>query len=100
GTMSSRRDNAFAAAFATLHPRLALLAEGRVDLRLLHASPHRPARFTGAVVEALQNKGIPAAALADLDSTLTRPTPSSRAIEADPDAQLRKTSGNPGVGVG
>jgi hypothetical protein len=98
--MSSRRDKEFAAAFATLHPRLALLAEGRVDLRRLHASGDRPERFTGAVVEALQHEGVPAAALAEMDSTLTRPAPAQPATVAAPDTQRRKASRNPGLRVG
>jgi hypothetical protein len=71
GTMTGRGDRGFAAAFATLHPRLALLAEGRVDLKALHTPDGPPRRFTSAVVEALQQHGIPAAALAETDSRIS-----------------------------
>jgi hypothetical protein len=97
GTMSGRNDNEFAAAFATLHPRLALLAEGQVDLRALHASSNRTARFTGVVVAALQQRGIPAAALLETDSALGV-VPGSGAPERE--TWQRKASGNPGLGVG
>ncbi|MGW6276940.1 hypothetical protein [Kribbella sp. NPDC055071] len=97
GTMTSRNDNGFAAAFATLHPRLALLAEGHEDLRALHAASNRTARFTGVVVAALQQRGIPAAALLETDSAL-HTVPGATAPERE--TWQRKVSGNPGLGVG
>ena len=69
-----------AAAFATLHPRLALLAEGRVDLRALHTPDAPPQRFTSAVVEALQRHGIPAAALVETDSRMSHPRTAKAAM--------------------
>jgi hypothetical protein len=72
GTMTCSANEGFAQAFATLHPQLALLAEGRVDLQQLYDSGVRNGRFTGAVVEALQQQGIPAAVLTQADSTLKR----------------------------
>ncbi|NUR96898.1 MAG: hypothetical protein HOV67_16755, partial [Kribbellaceae bacterium] len=70
GTLTCRGDNAFAKAFATLHPRLALLAEGRVDLRDLLTAQTGPGRFTATVVDALQQRGIPASALTGTDSRI------------------------------
>jgi hypothetical protein len=70
GTMRGAADGGFAAAFATLHPRLAQLAEGRVDLRDLFNTTPRSARFTGAVTEALQSNGVPASVLSELDHSL------------------------------
>ncbi|MFF0268431.1 hypothetical protein [Kribbella sp. NPDC004536] len=70
GTLTCRGDNAFAKAFATLHPRLALLAEGNVDLRELLAAQNGPGRFTATVVDALQQRGIPASALTGTDSRI------------------------------
>jgi hypothetical protein len=91
GTMTgrSRDDNDFAAAFATLHPRLALLAEGRVDLRQLYESGAHNGRLSGAVVEALQQQGIPAAVLAELDHIVKRKTPAEEEAEADGAEQRR-----------
>jgi hypothetical protein len=43
-----------------------------VDLQQLYDSGVRNGRFTGAVVEALQQQGIPAAVLTQADSTLKR----------------------------
>ncbi|GAA2832145.1 hypothetical protein [Kribbella solani] len=92
GTMTSRGDGGFAAAFATLHPHLAVLAEGRVDLRALHAAGAGSRRFTGTVVDALQQHGIPASALAETDSRMGRShtgedtpkTPARRGHTANP----------------
>lgn len=80
GTMTGRGDRGFAAAFATLHPRLALLAEGRVDLQALHTPDAPPRRFTSAVVEALQQHGIPAAALVETDSRMSHPRTAKAAM--------------------
>ncbi|WP_327634411.1 hypothetical protein OHB24_31075 [Kribbella sp. NBC_00482] len=92
GTMTGRGDGGFAAAFATLHPRLALLAEGRVDLRALHVPDAPPRRFTSAVVEALQQHGIPAAALAETDSRMSH----TRTAKA---AMRRSHTTNPASGM-
>jgi hypothetical protein len=94
GTMTSRTDSAFAKAFATLHPRLALLAEGRVDLRQLHTPDAPPRQFTSAVVDALQQRGIPAAVLAETDSHLHRATD-----EATRAPVRRGHTANPSSGV-
>jgi hypothetical protein len=99
GTMTARKDDdRFAAAFATLHPRLALLAEGRVDLRELYDSGIQDGRFTGAVVEALQRQGIPAAALTEADSTLQRPGHQAPDTETHGAEQHGHTAGPSGAG--
>ncbi|TCC25496.1 hypothetical protein [Kribbella speibonae] len=92
GTMTGRGDRGFAAAFATLHPRLALLAEGRVDLRALHTPDAPERRFTSAVVEALQQHGIPAAALAETDSRMSRTRSTSAPMR-------RSHTANPATGM-
>ncbi|TWD84387.1 hypothetical protein FB561_5574 [Kribbella amoyensis] len=89
GTLSSGRDRKFAAAFATLHPRLPLLAEGRVDLRELFAAGGRPQRFTPVVVDALQQKGVPASVLAETDSRMHR----SRLFEEPDNLPPRRAAG-------
>ncbi|TCO50019.1 hypothetical protein EV646_10290 [Kribbella antiqua] len=91
GTMTGRNrdDDGFAAAFATLHPRLSLLAEGRVDLRQLYLSGAHNGRLSGAVVEALQQQGIPAAVLAELDHTVKRKSPEEEEAEVDGAEQRR-----------
>ncbi|MGW7685962.1 hypothetical protein ACWGID_34775 [Kribbella sp. NPDC054772] len=94
GTMTSRTDKAFAKAFATLHPRLALLAEGRVDLRQLHTPDAPPRQFTSAVVEELQQHGIPAAVLAETDSQLRHATNESTRAPV-----RRSHTANPSSGV-
>ncbi|TDW76335.1 hypothetical protein [Kribbella pratensis] len=94
GTLTSRSDSAFAEAFATLHPRLALLAEGVVDLRELHASTS--GRFTGAVVDALQQNGIPASALVETDSRMRR-TPAAHDPDGPPARRMHAS--NPGTGM-
>jgi hypothetical protein len=71
---TGRDDNGFGAAFATLHPQLAILAEGKVDLRQLYDQGGHNGRFTGAVVKALQEQKIPASAFAELDHA-SRPAP-------------------------
>ncbi|TDU86509.1 hypothetical protein EV138_0018 [Kribbella voronezhensis] len=78
GTMRGLNDGGFGAAFATLHPRLAQLAEGRVDLQQLFNTAERTKHFSGAVSEALQKKGIPAAALTELDHSLAARAAASR----------------------
>ncbi|HEU4946233.1 MAG TPA: hypothetical protein VFT31_03670 [Kribbella sp.] len=83
GTMTGRDDNGFGAAFATLHPQLAVLAEGpegrtsppphapRVDLRQLYERGGHDGRFNGTVVKALEAKGIPASAMIQFDHALS-----------------------------
>ncbi|MFF0341131.1 hypothetical protein [Kribbella sp. NPDC004875] len=94
GTMTSRTDSAFAKAFATLHPRLALLAEGRVDLRDLYTPDAPPRQFTSAVVDALQQRGIPAAVLAETDSHLRHDTDEKTSAPA-----RRGHTANPATGM-
>jgi hypothetical protein len=70
GTMRGLNDGGFGAAFATLHPRMAQLAEGRVDLQRLFNTAERTKHFSGVVSEALQHEGVPAAVLTELDHSL------------------------------
>jgi hypothetical protein len=72
GTMIGvgKNDNGYGAAFGALHPSLAMLAEGnKVDLRALYDAKGAGERFSGTVVQALEAKGVPAAALTGLDHT-------------------------------
>jgi hypothetical protein len=65
GSLSGENDGGFGAAFGTLHPNLALLAEGRVDLRGLYRSPRGEETFTRSVSKALEQAGVPPAIVAE-----------------------------------
>lgn len=78
GTMRGTDDGGFGAAFATLHPRLAKLAEGRVDLRELFNQTERTKHFSGAVSKALQESGVPASVLTELDHSLAARSAAAR----------------------
>ncbi|TDO47840.1 hypothetical protein EV643_108154 [Kribbella sp. VKM Ac-2527] len=103
GTMTGKDDNGFGAAFATLHPQLAVLAEGRVNLRELYDEGGHNGRFTGTVVKALQDKDIPASALTQLDHTLSA-AKADEAEAARPDGAKqhvgRNAAGKAGTGIG
>lgn len=71
GTMTGVNDGGYAAAFADLHPQLALLAEGRVDLRELFNSTPRDQVFSGQVTAELERNGVPASILKGLDHATT-----------------------------
>jgi hypothetical protein len=73
GTMVGKDDNGYGAAFGALHPSLAMLAEGKVDLRALYDAKGAGERFSGTVVQALEQKGVPASALTGLDHTRSAP---------------------------
>jgi hypothetical protein len=57
---------------------MAQLAEGRVDLQRLFNTAERTKHFGGAVSEALQQKGVPAAVLTELDHSLAARTAAGR----------------------
>jgi hypothetical protein len=71
GTLAGVNDGGYAAAFATLHPRMALMAEGRVDLRQLFNSTQQQGGFSGKVADALEQSGVPARILKGLDYSTT-----------------------------
>jgi hypothetical protein len=73
GTMIGKDDNGYGAAFATLHPSLAMLAQGKVDLRQLYDAKGMGERFSGAVVQALEQHGVPASALTGLEHSRSGP---------------------------
>ncbi|WP_432935709.1 hypothetical protein ACQPXM_21405 [Kribbella sp. CA-253562] len=73
GTMIGKDDNGYGAAFATLHPSLAMLAQGKVDLRQLYDAKGMGERFSGAVVKALEQHGVPASALTGLEHSRSGP---------------------------
>jgi hypothetical protein len=66
GTMAGVNDGGYAAAFATLHQDLALMAERRVDLRRLFNSTPRQGTFSSQVTEALEQSGVPPSILKGL----------------------------------
>ncbi|TCC37617.1 hypothetical protein [Kribbella speibonae] len=69
GTMLGDRDGGFASAFATLHPNLALMAEGRVDLRELYNTSSPDGSFSAKVAAALEKTDVPRDVLKALDYT-------------------------------
>jgi hypothetical protein len=71
GTMTGVNDGGYAAAFATLHPRMALMAEGRVDLRKLFNSTQQQGGFSSKVADALEQSGVPTSILKGLDYSTT-----------------------------
>jgi hypothetical protein len=71
-TMAGVNDGGYAAAFATLHKDMALMAEGRVDLRQLFNSTQRQGTFSSKVADALEQSGVPASILKGLDYTTAR----------------------------
>ena len=66
-----RRDGGFASAFATLRPDLALMAEGRVDLRELYNTSRPGGSFSAKVAAELEKSGVPASVLKGLDYSTT-----------------------------
>ncbi|WBQ01807.1 hypothetical protein [Kribbella sp. CA-293567] len=72
GTLREVGDGSgYAEAFSTLHPTIALMCEGRVDLRALHNSLPRTESFNGKVTEALERSGVPLSMLKGLDHSAT-----------------------------
>ncbi|MGW6196509.1 hypothetical protein ACWF0M_10240 [Kribbella sp. NPDC055110] len=69
GTMLGDRDGGFASAFATLHPNLALAAEGLVDLRELYNTSSPDENFSAKVAVELESAGVPLDMLKLLDYT-------------------------------
>ncbi|MGW5189164.1 hypothetical protein ACWEOO_07920 [Kribbella sp. NPDC004138] len=69
GTMVGDRDGGFASAFATLNPKLALMAEGRVDLRELYNTSGPDGSFSAKVSGELEKAGVPRDVLKALDYT-------------------------------
>ncbi|MET9272264.1 hypothetical protein [Kribbella sp. NPDC003557] len=67
GTMLGQHDGGFASAFATLHPNLALMAEGRVDLRELYNTSSPDGSFSAKVAGELEKAGVPRDVLKALD---------------------------------
>lgn len=90
GTMTSPGDNGYAAAFANLDPRVALMAEGRVPLRQLFNETPRGQSFNGAVARELVDKGVPPSILKGLDHSMT-----ARQL-----AQSGRHAADPGAGQG
>jgi hypothetical protein len=71
GTMAGVNDGGYGSAFATLHPTMALMAEGRVDLRELYNTGSQQGEFSSKVADALVQSGVPASMLKGLDYSTT-----------------------------
>jgi hypothetical protein len=72
GRLSGSGDGGFGAAFSTLHPTVALMAEGRVDLRELYNTAEPGGSFSAKVADALERAGVPRDMLKGLDYATTQ----------------------------
>ncbi|WP_020384802.1 hypothetical protein [Kribbella catacumbae] len=78
----------YAEAFATLHPQIALMCEGRIDLRELYNTTARSESFNGKVAEELGRSGVPISMLKGLDHSTT-----ARQLATKPDQSARRQVG-------
>ena len=93
------RDGGFASAFATLHPNLALMAEGRVDLRELYNTSGPDGSFSAKVAGELEAAGVPRDVLKVLDyTTAARSLPPVTGPGARSSAVSGRTIASPGQG--
>ena len=101
GTMLGDRDGGFASAFATLHPNLALMAEGRVDLRELYNTSSPDGSFSAKVAGELEKANVPRDVLKALDYTTaarTLPTASNQGARTSPGGASGRTIAPTGHG--
>ncbi|RZT17663.1 hypothetical protein EV649_5220 [Kribbella sp. VKM Ac-2569] len=101
GTMLGDRDGGFASAFATLHPNLALMAEGRVDLRELYNTSSPDGSFSAKVAGALEKANVPRDVLKALDYTTaarTLPHASNQGARTSPGGAAGRTIAQTGHG--
>lgn len=84
-------DSGYAEAFARLDRRVALMCEGRVDLRQLYNSLPRSEPFNAKVAEALEQRGVPLAMLKGLDHAAT-----ARQLTVQPGQGARQQAGGAG----
>jgi hypothetical protein len=92
GTMAGVKDGGFASAFATLHPQVALMCQGRVDLRELYNTSSPDGTFSAKVAAELEKKGVPRDMLKGLDYQTT-----ARHL-ATPGAQSAQYTASSGAG--
>jgi hypothetical protein len=95
------RDGGFASAFATLHPNLALMAEGRVDLRELYNTSSPDGSFSAKVAGELEKANVPRDVLKALDYTTaarTLPTASNQGARTSPGGAAGRTIAPTGHG--
>ncbi|WP_344234503.1 hypothetical protein [Kribbella hippodromi] len=74
GTMLGVNDGGFASAFSSLHPHLAMMAEGKVDLRMLYNTSSPDGSFSAKVAAALEQQGVPREVLKRLDYSTAKAT--------------------------
>jgi len=101
GTMLGDRDGGFASAFATLHPQLALMAEGRVDLRELYNTSSPDGSFSAKVAGELEKANVPRDMLKGLDYTTasrTLPQASNQGARMSPGGAAGRTIAPTGHG--
>ncbi|GAA2832118.1 hypothetical protein GCM10010522_57980 [Kribbella solani] len=74
GTMLGVNDGGYAAAFSSLHPHLAMMAEGKIDLRTLYNTSSPDGSFSAKVAAELERQGVPREILKQLDYTTAKAT--------------------------
>jgi len=95
------RDGGFAAAFTSLNPNLALMAQGRVDLRDLYNTSSLDGPFSAKVAGALEQTDVPRDMLKFLDHTTaaqTLPEASNQGTRTSPGAAAGRTIAQTGHG--
>jgi hypothetical protein len=93
GTMAGVNDGGYASAFATLHPSMALMAEGRVDLRKLYNTSSQEGSFSAKVAAELEKSGVPTSVLKGLDYATT-----AREFAATPSHGAQVSAGGAAAG--
>ncbi|MFF0341134.1 hypothetical protein [Kribbella sp. NPDC004875] len=84
-------DGGFASAFATLHPTVVQMAEGRVDLRRLYNTSAPEGSFNAKVSAELEQAGVPRDVLKALDYTTA-----ARTLAPPPEHRARPSTGGAG----
>jgi hypothetical protein len=87
-TLLGVADGGFASEFATLHPNLALMAEGRVNLRELYNTSSLEGPFSAKVAAELEKSGVPRDVLKAFDYTTA-----SRTMAPAPSQGARTSNG-------
>jgi hypothetical protein len=92
-------DGGFAEAFSTLHPSLARLAEGRVDLYDLYYRHRGPGSFTQDVAVALDDAGVEPSIVAEAAHSVV-PSQAPKHLRGADGAAAHPDAGRPTISSG